>query len=371
MKNILMITRPILPPWNEGSKNMAYQIVKRDKRHHFHLLTSRSVDRFQVIDTISLHSIYSDSGLSICQKWRLFWFLVQPRPNISIYHSLFVPTLITSRILSYIARLYNKKYIQTVPSIYNNEISSKDASKLFFGDKVITLSDWTANQLRTWGVKNVIRINAGVDLLRFRQITAKDVLRKKIGLPEKIPIALFSGELSRLGSVEIILSAIPQVIRDNPSVCFVFACPIRVDEDIEVEQRAKETTREMNLHKSVYFIGEVDDFPALLNACDIFLFPVAHMIGKIDTPLTLLEAMAVGLPVIVTDIAPLNEVFHDEIGIAVPIGSTVAFSQAILELTENVMLRTEMGKRAREVIRNYYDVNQMVKSYEELYDRVD
>lgn len=44
MSSVLLVTRPIVPPWDEGSKNTAWQIAANARRHEFHLMTKRASD---------------------------------------------------------------------------------------------------------------------------------------------------------------------------------------------------------------------------------------------------------------------------------------------------------------------------------------
>jgi glycosyltransferase involved in cell wall biosynthesis len=117
-------------------------------------------------------------------------------------------------------------------------------------------------------------------------------------------------------------------------------------------------------------VGQVDDFSGLLNACDMLLFPVSRMVAKIDTPLTVLEGMAVGLPVIITDLSPLSEVFKADVGIATPLGDNEAFAEAVLELSADENRRRQMGQAGQSVVREHYNVQNMVQAHEELYDEL-
>ena len=370
MRTILMVTRPILPPWNEGSKNTAWQIAQRAKQHHFHLMTARSVNQTPITDSVIWKYVYTDRNFLARQKLRLVWHLVQRNPDIDIYHFLFVPTLTSSRLLSRIVHLRRKLSIQTIPNLHAKYISPKVAQALLFADRVIVLSDWTANRLQSLGIKNIARINVGVDRDQFRSAQNPDAMREKFGLPTDVPLALFSGELSRLGSVEILLSIIPAVVRENSAIHFVFASPLRLPEDLPAKRRAQQTIHMLGLEAAVHFVDEVDDFSSLLKACDMLLFPVAKMTAKIDTPLTVLEAMATRLPIIITDLPPLNEVLKAEVGIASPLGDNKAFAQAILELAQDENLRRQMGCAGRKVIESHFDLQVMVKAYEDLYDEL-
>jgi len=370
MATILMVTRPIVPPWNEGSKNTAWQIAQRAKRHHFHLLTSQSTNQLPVDNSITWQRIYTDENFVTPQKLHLLWYLLHSNGNIDIHHFLFVPTPVTSRLLSGIVHWRRNSSVQTVPSLYKSNLNKKTARSLFFADRVVTFSDWTANELESLGVKNVVRINAGIDVDRFKPVTNKKQLREKFGLPLDPPVILFSGELSRLGSVELVLSIIPRVLAQQPEIQFVFSCPIRSSEDVISMNKAQQTIHNLDLSSNVHFINQVNDFSELLNISDIFFFPVATMDAKIDTPLTILEAMAVGLPVIITQLEPLNEILKiDTAGVSIPPDDNVeGFVDAILKLAFDKNCCYEMGVAGQKVINADYNLEKMVQAYEQLYD---
>ena len=370
MATILMVTRPILPPWNEGSKNTAWQIAQRAKRHQFHLMTIQVVNHLPPSDSVTWRHIYTDKNFVLRQKTRLLWHLVSDNSDIDICHFLFVPTLLSSRLLSGIVRFRERHSIQTVPGLYQSNLTKANAHNLLFADKVVAISDWTANRLEMLGVKNVVRINAGIDLCRFKAVPNKEALQKKFGLPSKTPLVLFSGELSRLGSVELLLKIIRHVLVNDIAVHFVIACPTRLPEDIVVRQKLQQTICELNINNSVQILGDVDDFPGLLNACDLMIFPVSQMVAKIDTPLTILEGMAVGLPVIITDIPPLNEILKADAGIAVPLDDVDGFAQAIVELASDENRRYQMGDAGQKVTNVHYNLQTMVQAYECLYDKL-
>ena len=365
-----MVTRPIIPPWDEGSKNTAWQIASKTCEHKFYLMTTQN-KALPKANSVKWIRTYTDKNLRGIQRFKLLLYLMYSNPKADIYHFLFVPTLLTSLLLYTIVMQKNKRSIQTVPTLYRPVKSSKLARLLFFGDKVVVLSDWTADKLYSLGLDNIVRINAGVDLHRFRPVRDKTRSRRHLNLPESKILALFSGELSRLGSLEIMLSIAPQLIQENSNLHLVFASPTRKPEDFLRRKEAERLIRSQGLEKSVTFLGDVDDILSLLNACDMLLYPVSTMLGKIDTPLTVLEAMASELPVILTDLPPLNEVFKDETaGVAVLPGDNQALVRAILELADDKMRRCKMGKKGRRIVEDHYSLQDMVQSYKILYNEL-
>lgn len=370
MSDVLMVTRPIVPPWDEGSKNTAWEVARNACRHRLHLMTVQRQGNLPDVGSVTWQPVYADEGSALEERLRLLLYLIRNDLEVDIYHFLFVPTLPTSTVLSPIVRMRRKRSVQTVPCLYRQGMASMVANRVFFADRVVALSDWTAARLRSLGVDGVVRVNAGIDLDRFRPPSGRRSLRDKWGLPQSKVLALFSGELSRLGSLEIILSVAPRVLRADSDLHLVIACPTRGPGDSVARRQAQEYVRRQGLTRCVTFMGDVIDFSALLAACDLLLFPVSTMTGKIDTPLTVLEAMATGLPVVLTDTPPLNEVLKAEAGIATPREDDGAFAQAVLQLTADEAQRQALGKIGRALVEEHYSKKKMVEAYEELYDEL-
>ena len=369
MSEILLVTRPITPPWDEGSKNIAWNIASRASKHRFQLLTSNQTGLPGDLENIKLRKIYTSKDLNFKQQFRLLWFLTpKPLPSVDIFHSIFVPTPVKSGIVSLISRIKNKRYIQTVPSL-NHHFTLKEAKNVFFSDHIIALSDRTAEKLVAIGIKHISRINVGIDSEKFSPIEDKNTNRSKFGLQQNVTLALYSGELSRLGSLSMMLSIVQRVLKNSKELHFVFASPTRLPEDSIARQRAFLEIKALDLSDRVHFLGDVSDFSELLRISDMLVYPVSTMTGKIDTPLTILEAMAAELPLIISDLPPLDEVFHRTAGIAVPPDNMVEFADAIIELAGDPIQRREMGRCGREIVKEHFNINTMVDSYERLYSK--
>lgn len=107
-------------------------------------------------------------------------------------------------------------------------------------------------------------------------------------------------------------------------------------------------------------VGNVEDY---LAASDVY---VASSLFE-GLPLSILEAMAAGLPVISTNVGGVPDVVKDgENGILVASGEKEAYVAALTELTENTALRTQYATRSKELSRNY-DEELTIYGYESLY----
>jgi len=97
---------------------------------------------------------------------------------------------------------------------------------------------------------------------------------------------------------------------------------------------------------------------------DIFVLP-SYREG---TPVTVLEAMAMGLPVVATDVPGCREaVVHGETGFLVPPRNVGELVRAIQKLAEDPALRQRMGQAGRERVVQHFAVERIVEQYLDLY----
>jgi glycosyltransferase involved in cell wall biosynthesis len=98
----------------------------------------------------------------------------------------------------------------------------------------------------------------------------------------------------------------------------------------------------------IHVLGVRQDAPALTAACDVAVLPALRREGL---PKTVIEAMAYGVPTIVTDVGGSAELVENEVnGLVVVPGDREALAAAILRLARNPELARELGRRGRERI---------------------
>jgi glycosyltransferase involved in cell wall biosynthesis len=114
----------------------------------------------------------------------------------------------------------------------------------------------------------------------------------------------------------------------------------------------------------VRFLGSVSDVPALLRQARV---SVLSSVSE-GVPLTVLEAMASGLPVAATAVGGIPEVVIDgATGLLVPPRDPAALASALLRLHRDDELARRLGDAGRRTALERFDVRDMVESYERLY----
>lgn len=118
----------------------------------------------------------------------------------------------------------------------------------------------------------------------------------------------------------------------------------------------------------IFFTGEQEDVFSFIKASDIFILP---SIGREGLGLAIIEAMAMGLPVIGSEIGGIPELIEDGInGKLFPPGDSVALSNAIIELLSDKKKMMRMGTAARKKYETHFHQSEMIKSVDNLYRKL-
>ncbi len=120
-----------------------------------------------------------------------------------------------------------------------------------------------------------------------------------------------------------------------------------------------------NMAKKISLIGLREDMPDVYRSFSVF---VMSSIGE-GIPMTLLEAMASGVPAIVTDVGGMPEVVTGKEGIVVPSQNADALADSLILLFESSDLLNSFANASRERICKYFDEDKMVSDYLSLYNQ--
>jgi glycosyltransferase involved in cell wall biosynthesis len=149
-----------------------------------------------------------------------------------------------------------------------------------------------------------------------------------------------------------------------------FICKIIGDGPLKND--LEELTIEYGLNNVVQFAGALpsDKVVYILKEADLFVLPcVVAKDGDMDgIPYALIEAMALGKPVISTCVSGIPELIKDGVGILVPPGNSEALARAIEEIyLKSPEMKIEMGQRGREIIEREFNLKEEVKKIKDLF----
>lgn len=179
--------------------------------------------------------------------------------------------------------------------------------------------------------------------------------------PRRRPIAISVARLSTTKDFPTLLRAVPLVLPHVPDF------RLRIVGDGPERARLESLIDELRIRPHVELLGERHDVPALLAESGFF---VSSSLSE-GISLTLLEAMAVGLPIVTTAVGGNPEVVVDgETGRLAPAGNSAALARAICDLCADHDLWPAMGTLARHRVEQHFEIRQMIRNYEVLYEEL-
>jgi len=200
----------------------------------------------------------------------------------------------------------------------------------------------------------------GIDLKKIQSIRRRTNILQRYGLTKNYLILLYLGRLHPKKCPDDLIKAFAKVVQRVPNAKLIFAGKGGERENLE------KLASSLNVDDKVIFTGFVseDEKWNLLKNCEIFLLP-SIIEGH---PISLIEAMACGKPVIATDSGPFSEIVRNgETGILVPVHSPDCLADGIIDLALDDERRREIGKKARENVENRFDINKIADDYLEIY----
>jgi glycosyltransferase involved in cell wall biosynthesis len=127
--------------------------------------------------------------------------------------------------------------------------------------------------------------------------------------------------------------------------------------------RLEASAREIGAESSVRFLGHREDARELLSACDVY----ANSSISEGISLTILEAMAAGLPVVATRVGGTPEIVDDTCGRLVPARDAEALACVLAALAADPALRRTLGLEARARVEQHFTLDRMVREYRDAY----
>jgi glycosyltransferase involved in cell wall biosynthesis len=187
--------------------------------------------------------------------------------------------------------------------------------------------------------------------------TSREAIRRELGVPDD---RIVIGSIARLDPVKHLQALVEAVGLLKGRGRQVSAVIVGDGPERAALERQ---TREQGLEAGVHFVGHRDDARRYLQAMDIY---VNSSISE-GISLTILEAMAAGLPVVATAVGGTPEIVDDAVGRLVPSRDSSTLADAIAHLAARPALCVALGDAARKRVIDRFTIEAMVDHYFELY----
>lgn len=236
--------------------------------------------------------------------------------------------------------------------------------KLF--DGLIAVSHATKAEMVLEGVQaeKIRMIHNGIDTDAWSPLQRSGAFREELGLTGAFPVIGYVGRINAEKDLETWLHAAAVVARKFPEARFVIVGDGR---DGLTGAGLQRLAAELGISQQVLFPGYRSDLQSVYSAFDVFMLSSRRE----GLPNSLLEAMAMGLPVVTTDVAGAKELVADgETGFVLPQGDAPGLGRALLTLVEDNRLHLRMGKEGRNRVEREFSFVNRMQLIEDFYTEV-
>jgi L-malate glycosyltransferase len=258
---------------------------------------------------------------------------------------------------------YAKQLIQTVHGI-TEHFSGLDRFKMDFYtrlnrhfskkyfDRILTVSYDIENKIKgKFNNNQILTIHNAIDIENIRPVKKPTQIRQELGIDEGAIVFGVAGRMAPIKGYDIFLEAASNILKRLPHSVLVLAGdgPLKVG--------LEKIAENLGITTQVRFTGFREDITDILGALDIFVISSYYE----GIPMVLLEAMALGRPVVATRVGGIPEVIEDGIsGILVASGDAGALSEACQKIASEPNLRRALAEQAPKRISKEFSLEQQV-----------
>lgn len=344
-----LTVKSFLLPLIDGLTNEGYQVHIACAEGKY---TSELKDKGYIV-----HKIPIERRISIISNfkslWRLYRLIREERFDVVHVHTAIASVL--GRLAAWLNRV--PIIVYTVHGFYFHENMPPWKRRLIIWMErclchithlVLTVSQEDAIDSINEGIctrEKVIWIGNGVNLGRFASNQNNIMTRKKLGLNPEDKVIGFVGRLVAEKGVLELIEAMRKLTKVVPNVKLLLVGDTL---DSERDKKTKQIISDMlsndGLAPHIILTGFLDDIAEVMSTIDVFVLP-SHREGL---PVTVIEAMASGKPVVATNIRGCREeVVSGSTGLLVPIRNPDTLAKAIITVLSNPKLARKMGKEGR------------------------
>lgn len=362
LPQVLFVSKPIAPPFHDGAKCLVRDLATHLSRVRPIVMTTP--DAPSLGDAVVHDRLYPNAGSfapALRDNARVFQrLLLGKRPD--IWHFVFAPNPASSTAAIVARKL---RHVPTVQTIASAPRSFDNVSRLLFGDRLVALSEHTKQRLVAGGADASKLVVIPPSVPRLPPLSPKQIeqARANLGIALGRPLVVYPGDIEMSQGAKIVAEAAPAILAETDAT-IVFACRKKT-ERAELAEAALRTRLAPHGDR-IRFVGEVPSLVELVAGASVVLFPVDDLYGKVDLPIAVLEAMALGVPVIALDAGPLAELP----GLVHVRADSDGLGRQCIELLRDSRRHAELAHEAREVVEARYRPEQAAAAYQALYDEL-
>lgn len=358
VKRVLLLTsHPLAPPWDSADKQIALSVAQHVRGFRF-VVFSGAGRPLPAPDAIGLPMLTSDGRPGIAERAQAAALGLLSEPAVHLLHAVISigPGFARmSALHRLVPRGLRRPVIHTVPGVLN---TAHLAGIRPLGTTV-ALSRATAETLRAAGFPDVRIVPPGIPLERWP-------VRERPR--DEHPVVLFAGHHDEGGGAEEAIKGVAEARSLGSSARLVLAMRARLNQRPSAEaDRLFRFAAAVGLD-DLEIRGHTRDMGALLAHASLVVFPACRLAGKADLPLIVLEAMASGRPVIVSDLPGFATLGAG--ALRVPHGEAGVLGRTIASLVAHDRDWQVHAEEARRTVEARFSERAMAEAYRDLYGEV-
>jgi glycosyltransferase involved in cell wall biosynthesis len=236
-------------------------------------------------------------------------------------------------------------------------------------DKIIAVSNAVRKSYLPYirHPEKIITVHNGISIEVLHEAKESSTnIRKEFGIPEKMAIVGMMSVLRPWKGHEYFLKAATFVKKEYPNVNFLIVGEEPLVKDKGYKKYLIDLSNQMGISDSVIFTGFRQDVVGILSQIDIL---VSASVLPDPFPTIILESMALGVPIVATNVGGVVEMIEDEItGYLVPPGDAVEMGGKILRLLNEPEKKREMGLKGKERAKHFFTVKKFINGIENVYE---
>lgn len=296
------------------------------------------------------------------------------KEQIAVVHTHTVRTNLVGRIAARMAGIPVVTHVHSHPrydtdrlwkNLFNDEL---ERATRRWTARFLCVTRYLREQLQREGVpsQRLCVVPNGIDLEHFQYTpqleTAAQGLREALALGPEARLVSMVALFRPLKGVEIFLKALAHVTKALPHVHGLLVGPFASS---SYHRHIERCCQQLKLDRHVHFIGFQEDARPALIASDLIALPSLWSEGM---PYSLLEAMALGKPVVASNIGGLSEIVQDgHTGLLVPPKDALALAQAVQTLLQDPHRMKTIGLNAQRFVRAHHDAKHCIRQIEKNY----
>jgi phosphatidylinositol alpha-1,6-mannosyltransferase len=368
MAEVLFVSKPVAPPWNDSSKNLVRDVAANLRRHS-PILMGREGQPNPIargrIDPVYDKDVENRFAPGLRERFAVLRHLLWGRSG-DLWHFFFAPNARSSAAGRFARRVRGVPTVHTACSMPMDDVPVK---RLLFADVTVALSRASFERFVGDGIEPsaLRRIPPCVPDLGEPTPERRSAFRKRHGLPESAAVWIYPGDLELGGGAEIAIEGFAAWGR--PDAILLIACRDKTPAASDARAELAGLARRRGIDTQIRWVGETPQIHELLALSDFVLMVNRSHFGKMDYPLVSLESMSMARPVLVAEGTASAELAEGGGAVAVEL-SGEAVAAAVERLSGDRAAVDEIGRCGRALVTTELSPSRVAAEYESIYEEL-